>query len=434
MKKLGWAILAIAVVAACLIGLRAVRGSGTRDDAFREQAVDRGDVVASVTASGVVSSVTTVLVGSQVSGIIAALHADFNDHVTKGQALAELDPAPFQATVDQRSAGLERVQSELRQADLVYARAKRLHAEGIVSQEEYDAAANARTGAAASVKVSQASLQQSKVNLQNTRISSPIDGVVVDRQYDVGQTVAASFSAPTLFTIAQDLTHMQVKANVDEADIGGVHEGQEATFTVDAFPDQPFHGRVSQVRLSPVTMQNVVTYPVVMDVENAEGKLKPGMTASVQIPVDARRSTLRVPNAALRFKPDPSLVVAASAPAGSTASDPAASSSPAGAPAAGASGGGAGRGGRHGGGGGAGAGHGAGRHESVVYVAVKGGKVRAVPVHTSITDGSFTAIEDGPLVEGAKVVVGLATAKASSASRGGGPPPMGGGGGGGRRF
>ena len=427
MKKLVWAILVIAVAAAGIVLVHAMRGSSAgKDAAFREQAVERGDVVASVTASGAVSSVTTVLVGSQVSGIIAALHADFNDDVTKGQSLAELDPAPFQATVDQRSADLERVQSDLRQADLVFARSKRLHSEGIVSQDEYDAAANARTGAAASVKVSQASLQQAKVNLQNTRITSPIDGVVVDRQFDVGQTVAASFSAPTLFTIAQDLTHMQVKANVDEADIGGVHEGQEATFTVDAFPDQPFHGRVSQVRLSPVTVQNVVTYPVVMDVENAEGRLKPGMTASVQIPVDARRNTLRVPNAALRFKPDPSLVVAPPSPAAAAAPD-SPPNSPAGTPAAG---GGTGRGGRRGGGG---AGHG-GRRESVVYVAFKGGKVRAVPVRTSITDGTFTAIEDGPLAEGDKVIVGLATAKASSASRAGGPAPMGGGGGGGRRF
>ena len=284
-KALIGAAIVVAVVAGGVLLLSKEKKSGPK---FRKEKVTKGEVVATVTATGTLSAVTTVKVGSQVSGIIASLHADFNSQVKKGQLLAELDPTPFQAAVDQRRADLERAKVELRNAELVLARAKKLLEAQLQAQSDYDTAKANRDGAAAAVAQSTAALRQAETNLAYTRILSPIDGVVVDRQYDIGQTVAASFQAPVLFTIAQDLTKMQVLTNIDEADIGRVKEGQEASFSVDAFPDRPFRGKVSQIRLSPQTVQNVVTYPVILDVANPELRLRPGMTANVSVPVDRR--------------------------------------------------------------------------------------------------------------------------------------------------
>lgn len=405
MRKSGWTVTVLGVAAVAAAGYWFTRPKAEAPQ-FRTAAVERGDVVSSVSATGTLSAVTTVKVGSQVSGIIAAIHADFNSVVRTGQLLAELDPTPFQASVDQRKADLERARAESRRAQLAWARQQRLHEAQIASQDEYDTALAGQEQAAAAVKQAEAALRQAEVNLANTRITSPIDGMVVDRQYDVGQTVAASFQAPTLFTIAQDLTRMQVLANVDEADIGGVKVLQPASFTVDAYPDRTFAGEVSQVRLSPVTVQNVVTYPVVIDVPNDELKLRPGMTANVQIPVDERRGVLRVPNSALRFQPDPALVVDASKPQG----------------ASGAAGPSDGQGGRRGGasgpfGGERRNGEGSGgrlgpRRGSVVYVPAPGGRLEAVTVKTSITDGAFTALEGEAPAEGTRVVTGLATTRA----------------------
>ena len=379
---IGLLVVAVAVVAS-------IKFAGKEDSApkFRKQALERGDVISTVTASGTLSAVTTVKIGSQVSGIISALHVDFNSVVRTGELLAELDPTPFRASVDQRQADVQRSRAELRKAELDFARTKRLFEEKILSQGEYDAAASQRESAAASVAQSNAALAQARVNLGNTRIASPIDGVVVDRQYDIGQTVAASFQAPVLFTIARDLTKMQVLTNIDEADIGGVRVGQPASFSVDAFPDDPFRGAVSQVRLSPTTVQNVVTYPVVIDVENPDGRLRPGMTANVSIPIDERKAVLRVPNAALRFKPDPALLVKQDKPPGGRGQ----------------------------------------RRMGVVHVEAPGGKLRAIAVRTSITDGTFTACESDELKEGDEIVVGLATAKAMAGAPMSGSP-MGGGG------
>ncbi|HEX5855991.1 MAG TPA: efflux RND transporter periplasmic adaptor subunit, partial [Thermoanaerobaculia bacterium] len=272
MKK--WVLIvgiaaALAAIAAALFFAR----RGSSEPKFRTAKIDKGDVVATVTATGTLSAVTTVQVGSQVSGIIAKLHVDFNAIVKKGQLLAELDPTPFQQTVEQRRADLEKAKVELRNAELSLTRSKSLAAQQLLAQSDLDGAQTTRDSAAATVAQAQAALRQAETNLSYTRIKSPIDGVVVSRQYDVGQTVAASFQAPVLFTIAQDLTKMQVLTNIDEADVGRVRVGQEATFSVDAFPDQPFRGAVSQIRLSPQTVQNVVTYPVVLDVANLELKL-----------------------------------------------------------------------------------------------------------------------------------------------------------------
>lgn len=429
MKKalVGAAIVAAVVVAAVLL-LSKDKKSGPK---FRKEKVTKGSVVATVTATGTLSAVTTVKVGSQVSGIIARLHADFNSEVRRGQLLAELDPTPFQATVEQRRADQERAKVELRNAELTLARAKKLLEAQLQAQSEYDNAKANRDSAAASVAQSSASLKQAETNLAYTRILSPIDGVVVDRQYDIGQTVAASFQAPVLFTIAQDLTKMQVLTNIDEADIGRVKEGQDATFTVDAFAERTFTGRVSQIRLSPQTVQNVVTYPVLLDVGNPELRLRPGMTANVLVPVDRRDDVLRVPNAALRFKPDPADLAdggkekadAAAAPGAPPANG--AGSATAGAP-------GAGRPGRRDGGqpGGNGAGRsGAGRpgpsRSGEVYVELPTGKLRTVRLRTTLTDGNLTAVVTDELKEGDEVVLGLATARAAGNAGGGAQRGMG---------
>lgn len=426
-KALVGAAIVVAVVVAGVLLLSKDKKGGPK---FRKEKVTKGSVVATVSATGTLSAVTTVKVGSQVSGIISRLHADFNSEVRKGQLLAELDPTPFQATVDQRRADLERAKVELRNAELVLARAKKLLEAQLQAQSEYDTAKANRDGAAASVAQSSAGLKQAETNLAYTRILSPIDGVVVDRQYDIGQTVAASFQAPVLFTIAQDLTKMQVLTNIDEADIGRVKEGQEATFTVDAFAERTFTGRVSQIRLSPQTVQNVVTYPVLLDVSNPELRLRPGMTANVLVPVDRRDDVLRVPNAALRFKPDPAdLADGGKEKPDAAAASGAALAEKAGNGAAGAPGGGRpgrGEGGRPGGGAGRG---GAGRsgpsRSGEVYVELPTGKLRVVRAKTTLTDGNLTAVETDDLKEGDEVVLGLATARAGSGAGGGAPRGMG---------
>ena len=430
-------IIGIVVAVAALVGAFFYTRRGSAEPKFRKGKIDKGDVVATVTATGTLSAVTTVKVGSQVSGIIAKLYVDFNAVVKKGQLLTELDPTPFQQTVDQRRADLEKAKVELRNAEISLTRSKNLAKQQLLAQSDLDGAQTARDSAAAAVAQSQAALKQAETNLSYTRITSPIDGVVVDRQYDVGQTVAASFQAPVIFTIAQDLTKMQVLTNIDEADVGRVKVGQEASFSVDAFSDQPFKGAVSQIRLSPQTVQNVVTYPVVLDVANLDLKLKPGMTANVQVPVDVRKDALRVANSALRFRPDNSdLVVevrkvkSTDAGKGGTASSaPPAPGSAAGAPATsertgpprsgatGATGGRPGAGGARPSGG-----------TGTLYVEVPntGGKLKPVTVRTLITDGNLTAIRTDELKEGDEVIVGLATARAGAPSSGGQAAPGGG--------
>jgi HlyD family secretion protein len=299
-------ILTIAALIAC-------KGSGNKNEQYRTEKVDRGVITMTVTATGTLSAVTTVQIGSQVSGVIARLYADFNSRVTKGQLLAELDPTPFQQTVDQRQADLTKSRVEASNARITYDRSLRLVKAGLSPQSDLDSARAAYEGANAQVQQSTAALNQSLTNLKYTKINSPIDGIVVDREYDVGQTVAASFSAPTLFAIAQDLTKMQVQADVDQSDIGRIAVGQTARFTVDSYPDQEFRGRISQIRLNATVSQNVVTYPVIIEVPNPDEKLRPKMTANVTIDVATVRDVLRIPNAALRFKPDTAVPGAAPA-------------------------------------------------------------------------------------------------------------------------
>jgi HlyD family secretion protein len=304
--------------------------------------ISRGDIVDTVGASGTLQAVTTVQVGSQVSGNIQYLGADFNSIVKKGQVVARLDPSLFDAQLQQAKANLSQTQANLTKArsDLErtkvmlvdaqqkFARSKELAEKKLVPQSDLDAAKIAVDSAAASlasqeatvvqtqaaVSQSQASVNQNQVNLDHTVIEAPIDGIVTQRSVDVGQTVAASMQAPTLFIIAADLTKMQVNANIDEADVGRIRPGQHVTFKVDAYPTETFEGTVSQIRLQPVVVQNVTTYGTVIDVPNAQLKLKPGMTANVKVEIAKRSDALRMPNAALRFRPSTDVFAALNQP------------------------------------------------------------------------------------------------------------------------
>ena len=293
--------------------------------------ITRGDIVDTVGATGTLQAVTTVQVGSQVSGNISWLGADFNSIVRKGQVIARLDPSLFQAQLEQSKANeaqskanlakaqsdLERMKVQLTDAQQKYARAQELAARSLLPQSDLDAAKIAVDSAQASLQAqqatvsqatasvaqSQASVNQNQVNLDHTIITAPIDGIVTQRSVDVGQTVAASMQAPTLFVLAADLTKMQVNASIDEADVGRIRPDQHVTFRVDAYPTETFDGTVSQIRLQPVVVQNVTTYGTVIDVPNPQLKLKPGMTANVKVEISKRTDVLRVPNAALRFRP-----------------------------------------------------------------------------------------------------------------------------------
>ncbi len=316
--------LSIVVVLATL-GITAYGYLGFRTAEFIPEVstvnLARGDVVDTVGATGALEAVTTVQVGSQVSGIIDALYADFNSIVREGEVIARLEPSLFESQVEQSRANLARSEADvarltvaLEDAGTQLRRSEELAAQDLIAASELEAAqvavrsAEAQLQSAeASVIQSRASLNQSEVNLGHTVITAPIDGIVIARQVDVGQTVAASMSAPELFIIAADLTEMQVIANIDESDVGRIRPGQPVTFTVDAYAAEEFEGTVSQIRLEPVVLQNVVTYATVIDVPNNDLRLKPGMTATVTLEIARRENVLRVPNSALRFRPTPDM-------------------------------------------------------------------------------------------------------------------------------
>ncbi|HZD41701.1 MAG TPA: efflux RND transporter periplasmic adaptor subunit, partial [Terriglobales bacterium] len=353
----------------------------------------------------------TVQVGSQVSGTIDKLFADFNTKVKSGEVVAQLNQDKFKAAVDQARANLLAAQSNLAKTRVSVAdaartleRSRELRKRDIMAQSEFDAAQTAYDAAAAQLEVNkaqtaqaQAALDQAKVDLNHTVIRSPVDGIVISRNVDVGQTVAASLQAPTLFTIANDLAKMEVHTNVDEADVGNVTEGQEVTFTVDAFPAQRFRGRVHQVRNAPTVVQNVVTYDAVVRIDNKELLLKPGMTANVQFLVNRKEGVLTIPNMALRFKPPDQKDEAQellqreqrrTAPtfgARRTSRGPGGRSS--------------GRGGR-----------------SVTLYVLSAGEAVPVEVQTGITDGSKTEVQEGELKENDPVIIGMASATTQTQS------------------
>jgi len=291
--------------------------SGNNGPKFRTQAATQGDIRATVTATGTMNAVTTVLVGTQVSGTIKTLFVDFNSPVKKGQILAQIDPATFQAQVDQARANLLAAQANVQKAEAsvvdtrrTLERNKTLFARNLIAKSDVDTAETNSLSAEAQLSASKAAVAQTRAaldfaetNFRYTKIISPVDGTVISRNVDVGQTVAASFQTPTLFNIAQDLTRMQIDTSVDEADIGKIKVDQPVEFSVDAYPDITFKGKVSEVRNAPITVQNVVTYDVVVKVDNPDLKLKPGLTANVSIILDEKKGVLRVPNSTLRFRP-----------------------------------------------------------------------------------------------------------------------------------
>jgi HlyD family secretion protein len=390
--KSKWILILVALVLAGL-GWYFFFNEGESVARYKTQKVDRGDVTAVVSATGKVNAVVTVQVGSQVSGTIQKLNVDFNSPVKKGEIVAQIDPALFEAQVAQSRAKLSNDEANVEKARVVLEDAKRnlgrmeeLLSQNLISQSEKDAAQTAHDSALAGLKAAQAqvvqdraSLSLSETNLRYTTIRSPVDGIVISRNVDVGQTVAASLQAPTLFTIAQDLTEMQVDTSVDEADIGMTRVGQEAEFTVDAYPDSPFHGTVHDIYNQPIVVQNVVTYDAIIRVKNPEFRLKPGMTANVTIRTGHRENVIRLPNAAFRYSPEMK-----SAPAGKTKAKKSGSSE--------------------------------------VWILKKGGPV-PVTVTLGLSDGSFTEVS-GEIQVGDEVILEEFLNGGSGSQRGGRPPFM----------
>lgn len=369
-KRLTYGITLSVIVAAALLFF-VLRGKNA--SVYKTDKATKGDIRSACISTGTVNPITTVLVGTQVSGRIKELYADFNSPVTKGQIIALIDPSPFESQLEQAranllsaQAALAKAQASLKEAERNVERKQQLFKSKVIGKSEIDAeetngaVAKAQVGLAeAQVVQAEASYKLAETNLQYTKIVSPVDGIVISRNVDIGQTMAAMFQSPTLFSIAQDLSKMQINTNVDESDIGHIQPGQDAEFVVDAYPETVFNGKVSQVRNSPVVVQNVVTYDVVITVANPDLKLKPGMTANVSIITGVKKNVLRVPNAALRFKPK-------KMPAGASA-----------------------------------------EHAQKVWLP-DGDEAKPVKVKTGITDGSLSELLEGDLAEGQEVILGLA--------------------------
>jgi HlyD family secretion protein len=402
-KRLLVIVIAVLLIAGGVFYWRS--RSGAHPAAPITSAVTRGDVVAKVSATGTLQPVTTVQVGTQVSGTIKALYADFNSQVHKGQVVAELDPSLFQTQVEQARGTMSKLQADADRSkvdvldtQVKLTRAQELFDQKLIARTDLETAQTTANEAQAAVKSAdaqvtqaRAALNQAQVNLDHTTITAPIDGVVISRNVDVGQTVAASMQAPTLFVIANDLAKMQVSAAVDESDIGHIAIGQPVTFRVDAYPTQTFSGTVSQVRLQPTTEQNVVSYTTMIDVPNPEMKLKPGMTANVTIQIASNENVLRVPNAALKFRPASADAAAGNGDSGSAR--PAATSGRAGTPRP----------------------SGAGDRSFGRVFVLRNGQLVPVRVQAGVTDGAMTAIVSGDLQEGDQVVTGMSQAGSTSA-------------------
>ena len=399
MNRIAKIVIAVAAGAALIGGgIWAARERAAQDPEkrFKLATVERGDVVQTVSANGTLNPVVLVNVGTQVSGTVKKLYVDFNDRVKAGQPLLELDDALLAATERQSAANVINAQAALELALANETRIAALFKQEYVSRQEYDQARQSLKSAQAQLALAQAQNQRDRVNLGFTTIRSPVDGVVVDRVIDLGQTVAASFQTPVLIKIAQDLSEMRIDTAFAEADIGNIREGQSVRFTVDAFPNRNFTGEVQQIRLNPTNTQNVVTYNVRITVANPDQILLPGMTAYVNIGVQKREGVLLVPNAALRFKPAEPDKKAENAPkAASTATAPGPGMG------AGMDGGGP----RGGGGQGGGKGKKRDGQGGTVYV-IADGALKAVPVQIGISDGRVTELLSGELKEGERVVIG----------------------------
>lgn len=367
-----WVLLALLLAAAVGGYLRYQRAEQATESAYRIAPVDRGEMVQMVSANGTLNPVTLVSVGTQVSGTVKKLYADFNQKVKKGQVLLQLDDAIYAAQVRQSEANVRNVQATLDLARANETRMQSLFDKEYVSRLELDQAVQARKSAEAQMGQAQAQLARDRANLNYTIIRSPVSGVVVARQVDIGQTVAASFQTPELFKIAQDLSKMQIHSNFAEADVGQIRVGQRATFSVDAYPSRKFPALVEQVRLNPTIQQNVVTYDVVLAVDNPDQLLLPGMTSYVNVILAEQPEVLRVPNAALRFRPT----------AESGEGPPL---------------------------------HKRGDGERTVYV-LRDGKPVPVRVTLGATDNRYTAVVSGGLKVGDPVIVGNASAEGRATS------------------
>ena len=390
-----WGVIVVVVAAAAIVagGVWWFKFRGNGGPYYRIAAVERGDIVQTVRATGVIQPIKLVQVGTQVNGPVSKLYVDFNDEVKAGDLLAQIDSTVYDAHLAQDRANLaqalasvEDVQAKLAQAEKELVRSKDLAQRDMLSQTDLDASVANRDSLSAQLKVAQANVEQEKAalrlsqaNLDYTTIRSPVNGTVIARNVDEGQTVVASMSAQVLYQVATDLRHIQVLASVPEADVGKIRTNQPVTFTVDAY-EQDFHGTVGQIRLAAATVQNVVTYPVVIDAENPEGKLFPGMTANIVCEVARATNVLKIPNAALRFKP----ATEAKAAQSQGAKRP---------------------GGRHGG--------------TKVWVPKAPGQLAPVGIAVGITDGSFTELKaPAELQVGQGVVVGLAETGSAASQQG----------------
>jgi HlyD family secretion protein len=400
--------------------------------AYRFATVTRGNLESTVSATGALSAVTTVQVGTQVSGQVAQIYVDFNDRVKKGQLLARIDPTLQQQAVLDAQAGLVRAQADLERSKAEYERNKTLFDQKVLTATEFNTAQYNYTVAQASVKSAQVALDRARKNLSYTEIYAPIDGVVVERNVDVGQTVAASLSAPQLFLIANNLSQMQILASVDESDIGLIHERQDVRFTVQAYPNQTFTGNVRQVRLQSATTENVVNYTVVVSVANPKGTLLPGMTATVEFLTGSAKDALIVPNAALRFRATPEMMAEAGVSASGTGAPRTAADSAAfaarrdslraaraasGAGGAGQAAGQAGANGNRAGGTGAArsqvSGGTRGGFAQLWYLDSTTGKPAVMRVRAGLSDGQNTQVMGPNVKEGMQVIIGTATTTAA---------------------
>ena len=296
-------ILAVLIIAAGAIGYMFLKKDKTLEIEWETKTIEKGDIDIEITATGTLEAVTKVEIGTQVSGIVSKLYVDFNSKVKKGQVIARLDTTTLAASVFDSRANYNRKEILLNQANRDFKRTKQLFEEKVVAQIDYDKALDNYETAASNLVSAEAQLNRAVINLNYATITAPIDGVVISKTVEQGQTVASSFNSPTLFTIVNDLTKMQVEASIDEADIGQIKEGQSVTFTVDAFPGDVFNGEVKQIRLQPIIISNVVNYTVIVDVPNPDMKLMPGMTASITVSIDKREDVLKVPTKALKFSP-----------------------------------------------------------------------------------------------------------------------------------
>jgi HlyD family secretion protein len=364
------------------------RGGDGSGSAFRFVEIRRGDLQSTVSATGSLNAVTTVQIGTQVSGQVAEIFVDFNDRVRKGQLIARIDPTLAQQTVRDAQATVERSRAEAERAQREFERSKQLYANEVLSVSEYETAQYQHEVAQANLSSAQVSLERARQNLAYTQIYAPIDGIVVERNVDVGQTVAASLSAPQLFLIANDLSRMQILASVDESDIGQIREGQAVRFTVQAYPSESFEGTVDQVRLQSTTLENVVNYTVVVGVDNRAGKLLPGMTATVDFQVKTAEAVLMVPNAALRFRPTAEMLTAVQERGGAAAETGARRQAHAPSPSGGAP-------------------RVARDDSATVWFLDATGALATARVRTGISDGIVTEIEGPAIREGMQLIAGV---------------------------